>query len=154
MTATGKCVMQPPPPPPAEPVPEELPLLSREQILAQTEVRMVRENVPEWGGSVYVRIVSGAERDRFEASTQNQTGGGHNLVNFRARFAAMVLCDDKGDALFTPADVEALGKLSSGGAALDRIFDAGRHLNRMTAEDVEELTKNSEGGRNGSSGSG
>ncbi len=126
------------------------PVLSRDEILTAEDHKLEQIAVPEWGGIVYVRVVSGYERDQFEASLS--TGSKQlNLHNFRARFAVLVLCDSDEKPLFNNADITALGKKSA--AALDRIFDAGRRLNRMSDKDVDELVGNSDSGPNISSGS-
>jgi hypothetical protein len=43
-------------------------------------------SVPEWGGEVVVRALTGAERDAFEQSTIEQRGKSvkTNLANIRA----------------------------------------------------------------------
>jgi hypothetical protein len=60
----------------------------------------------------------------------------------RARLVARSICDAEGAALFTEADVNALGEKSA--AALDRIFAAAQELSGLGAQDVENLAKNSE----------
>ena len=42
--------------------------LNREAILAAEDLPRELVEVPEWGGAVYVRALTGAERDQFEAS--------------------------------------------------------------------------------------
>jgi hypothetical protein len=115
-------------------------VLTRETILARTELGRQEVPVPEWGGSVYVREISGRDRDRFEASLVDKSKP-EMFDNARARFVAIVACDAAGKPLFSDADVAQLGELSA--AALDRIFDAGRKLNGMLAE-AEDVRKNSE----------
>jgi hypothetical protein len=51
--------------------------------------------------------------------------------------------------LFTDEDVAALGQRSA--AALERVFDAASRLSGLSAEDMEELAKNSESGQSGGS---
>jgi hypothetical protein len=53
----------------------------------------------------------------------------------------LVICDQHGTPLFTRADIPKLAQKSA--AALERVYDAGQRLNRMTNEDMEELVKNS-----------
>ena len=52
----------------------------------------------------------------------------------------MSMVDAQGQRLFSEADVAALGKKSA--AALGRVYDAAARLAGLSAEDVEELTKN------------
>lgn len=113
--------------------------LTREQILEQPNANEYAPEVvdiPDWRGSVCVRVVSGTERDNFEASLK----GNKKLRNFRARFCALVVCDANGQKLFDVADLELLGKKHAG--ALDTILEAGLRVNKMTDADVDELEGN------------
>ena len=118
--------------------------LTKDQIIAAQDARVTLVDVPEWGGEVCLRTLSGAERDAFEASVSGD-GQRHNLVNIRARFAALVIADKQGNRLFDDSDTAMLGKRNA--KALDRIFESGRQHNGMTDEEVEELEKNSGGGQ-------
>lgn len=117
-------------------------LLSREQILGATDRKTEDVAVPEWGGSVRVRGLSGAERDAYEASIVQLGAGGKrsvNLKNLRARLVAYSVIDEDGNPLFTPEDVAALGDKSA--AALERVFDVARKLSGLADGDVKELAE-------------
>lgn len=126
-------------------------LLTRDQILGASDLRYEDVDVPEWGGMVRVRGLTGAERDRFEASITEQQGKRikMNTANIRARLVAMAAVDEAGKPLFVERDVAALG--SKCASALDRLFDAARRLSGLSDGDVEELEKNSAGGQSGDS---
>ena len=124
--------------------------LTKAKILQAEDLGCERVDIPEWGGHAYVRAFSGDERDAWEESILGDDRK-VSAKGLRALFAVAVLCDGKGAPMFADADAEALGKKSA--AALDRIFDVGAKLNRLRPEDVEELAKNSGGGRGESSGS-
>lgn len=111
-------------------------MLSRDQILSADDLPKQVVPVPEWGGSVYVRTMSGTERDDFESAYLKD-----KTKDIRARLAVATVCDEQGNALFTPADIPALGKKSS--AALTRIFEAAMGLNKLTSADVDALEGNS-----------
>lgn len=116
-------------------------LLSKDQILAAEDLVTEDVEVPEWGGTVRVRMMTGAERDSFEDSL-TQTKGKNvktNLANLRARLVARTVVDEAGKRMFTDAEAGVLGQKSA--AALDRVFEAARRLNGMTEADVEELTE-------------
>lgn len=117
--------------------------LSRDQILAAPDLPAHSVRVPEWGGDVFVRSMTGAERDAFEAAIFD--GDKVNRANIRARLVSLCAVDDKGDRLFSEADIEALGKKSA--AALERVYAAASRLNALSPADVEELAKNSRTGR-------
>ncbi len=114
--------------------------LTKKDILAAEDVKLELLSVPEWGGHVYVRVMSGTDRDAFEAGIASRPGGPPNLANVRARLCALCVCDDKGVRLFSDHEVGELGKKS--GAALNRVFEAAQRLNALTDEEVEELAKN------------
>lgn len=116
--------------------------LSRSQILAAADIAFEDVAVPEWGGTVRVRGLTGAERDAFEASIVTQHGKQQriDLQNMRARFVALSVCDEQGARVFGDRDVEALGAKSA--SALQRVFEVAQRLSGLSASDVEELTKN------------
>ena len=114
--------------------------------------KLERIELPEWGegAHAYIRVMTGAERDGLESSSVGQ-GGTRNLQNFRARVAAMVLADKDGKRLFqNPSDIPKLGNKSS--IPLDRIFDAGFRLNRLSDDAIEDVVKNLQSGQNDDSG--
>lgn len=114
--------------------------LSRDQIRQADDIKIVEVPVPEWGGSVLVRGMSGTERDRFEQS--NIAGKGKNrdvnLRGYRARLAIWSCVDEQGAFLFTEKDEDWLGAKSA--AALSRIVDEASILSGISEKDQEELT--------------
>ena len=114
--------------------------LSREDVLKADDLATEEVAVPEWGGTVLVRGMTGRERDEFEASTLDQRTGRQNLANTRAKIVIRCVVDDDGNRLFDAADIDALGAKS--GAALDRVFTAAARLSGLSGGDVEELTQN------------
>lgn len=113
--------------------------LNKEAILAASDLKQEIVNVPEWGGEVIIRTMTGEERDAFDSEMIRDEK--RSLKNVRARFLSLILCDEKGNRLFDDKDISALGKKSA--AALDRLFTAGQKLNRLSNEDIEELAGNS-----------
>jgi hypothetical protein len=117
-------------------------MLTREQILQANDLPTQEVPVPEWGGSVLVRGLTGKERDEFEMSMIQMTGPSVELrmQNARARLVALGCIDEQGNRLFTAKDVEALSRKS--GAALDRVYSAIQKLSGLSADDMKELTAN------------
>ena len=117
-------------------------LLSRDEILAAADMTYEDVDVPEWGGAVRVKALSGAERDQFESSVIERRGKKTrwNMSNLRARLVALSVVDESGKRLFRFSDVEALGAKSA--AALQRVFDVAMRLSGMRQEDVDELLEN------------
>jgi hypothetical protein len=134
-------------------------VLKREQILVKRKLPTEWVPAPEWAPAdgaaaefgVYVRALSGKERDHFEAVVQGlarvKPGGKPqpNVENYRARLCALAICDEEGAALFTPDDVEELGQQSS--AALDRVLEVANRLSGITRRDMEELEKDFQNGQ-------
>ncbi len=111
-------------------------LLTKEAILAANDLPTERVAVPEWGGDVLVRTMTGADRDAFEASLIGKEG---RMDNVRARLVSLTLCDDKGERLFTDAEVAELGKKSA--KALDRVFAVAQRINGIGGEQAEAAKK-------------
>jgi hypothetical protein len=117
-------------------------VLTREQILAAQDFKQETVPVPEWGGEVLVRGLTGAQRDEFEASWYTGEGKDRklNLENLRARLVALSVVNEKGERQFSAKDVKALGEKSA--LALDRVFDAAQRVSGFTGNDVEKLAGN------------
>lgn len=113
-------------------------VLSAADILGAPMPAPVPVDVPEWGGTVYVRAMTGYERDAFELAMLGPDGKADKR-NFRGRLAAACLCDTNGHALFEPRQAAELGATHA--AALSRVFDVAAELNGFTAADQEALTK-------------
>ncbi len=111
--------------------------LSKDQILSADDMGLLEVAVPEWGGSVFVRVMTVGERDSYENEWMVNKDRG--VANFRSKFLQRVLCDKKGDLLFSPAEVEKLAKKSA--RVITRVWEAAMKHNSLTDDDVEELDK-------------
>ena len=116
-------------------------VLNRDEILQVKDIEIEEVEVPAWGGSVFVKGMTGTERDAFEASIVQQRGknASVNMANIRAKLASQTICNEEGERLFTDADIKALGKKSA--TALQLIFDVAQRLSGISGDDVEELAK-------------
>src|SRR5262245_31934728 len=108
-------------------------LLTREKILTAPDLHTERVAVPEWGGDVLVKTMTGTERDAWETQLLDEDG----KKNVRARMVAAVCVDETGALMFVPSDIEALGRKST--KALTRVFRAAARLNGLTVEEEKEL---------------
>jgi hypothetical protein len=118
--------------------------LDRKSILAADDVRKEKIAVPEWGGDVFLRVLTGTDRDRFEESYADQ-----KMKAFRIRFLLLALCDEDGERLFSDDEADILGKKSS--VVINRLFEAGWKLNAFTQEAVDALGEDSEAAPSGGS---
>jgi len=110
--------------------------LDRKSILAVDDVRKEKFAVPEWKGDVFLRVLTGTDRDRFEESYADQ-----KMKAFRIRFLLLALCDEDGERLFSDDEADVLGKKSS--VVINRLFEAGWKLNAFTQEAVDALGEDS-----------
>jgi hypothetical protein len=124
-------------------------LTTADQILGVQDYKIKRVPIPEWGGHVYVRTLTGEQRDRFE--TRTMLGAEASRENVRAKFLVEALCDKDGNSVFTPEQVDALGKKSAAG--LTRAYNAAADLSVLSDEDLEDLAKNSGSGHGDTSSS-
>lgn len=125
-------------------------LLTKEQIWAADDLTWEDVSVPEWGGDVRVKTLTGAERDQYEAESVKMEGNRRKMTgNLRARLVALTAINEDGTPMFTRGDVMKLGQKSA--AALERVFEVAAKLNGMTEEDMDDLAGNSESGQNESS---
>jgi hypothetical protein len=130
-------------------------ILDKTAIMEARDLELVEVDVPEWGGSVYLRPLTAKDRDYFEAEIlaleqkKKSKKDGPVYDIFKARLVARALVDENGKRLFTDKE---FGELSSkSAAALNRLFEECLRINQVTQQDVEELTKNSDSGHTGDS---
>ena len=111
--------------------------LTKEQILAADDLALHEVEVPEWGGTVLVRTMTGLERDKFETDQYVRDVGTDDV---RARLCAICICDESRNRLFSDDEVEALGAKSA--KALERVFEVVKTINGFSAGDIDELEGN------------
>ena len=124
--------------------------LTKDQILESSDLKNVAVEVPEWGGTVYVRTMTGADRDQFESSMVTVGADGvrkADTSNLRAKLIALTIVDENGTRLFEASDVDRLGLKSA--AAIERVFAAAQGLNGLGAKAEEDAVKNSKANQAG-----
>ena len=116
-------------------------ILTREQILSSNDLVKELVPMPEWGGDVWVRGMTGNERDAFEMDVVEQRGKktSVNMSNMRAKLCARSICDESGKLLFSETDIKKLGEKSA--SALSRIFVIAQRLSGITESDVKEMAE-------------
>jgi hypothetical protein len=112
--------------------------LTAAEILAADDLGLLEVKVKEWGGSVFIRVMTVGELDAYQKEWVGKRDTG--VDNFRAKFLARCLCDEKGQRLFTDEQVEKLAAKSA--KVVGRLFDKAASHNAITDKDVEELAKN------------
>lgn len=95
--------------------------------------------VPEWGGDVRVMEMDAARRDAFQAAGLVEVEPQKFVMsreNFSARLAVFSLVDESGHLLFSPEDIEVLGRKS--GKALERIATVAIRLSKLSDTATEQ----------------
>jgi len=121
--------------------------LTRDQILSAS-LAMKAVACPEWGGTVYVRELTGAEFDEFRESGLGADGqlADRQIV---ARLVCRCACDESGTRLFADEDMDALNGRGSG--VLFRVFRVAQELCGVKPDEGDDLgnsaaTTNSDSG--------
>jgi hypothetical protein len=124
-------------------------LLTRDALLQKEELKIAKVELPD-GDFVYVRMMTGRERDLFDRSLlqevvdkKGNTTYKQSLEDFRAKMVVNVVCDELGKNLLQPNDYNLLSQNMSA-AKLELIVNAAQALNKITEADKEALVKNSE----------
>ena len=114
--------------------------LNRDAILATRGALKFQDvEVPEWGGTVRIREMTGAERDAWEQSLVGAKGK-VNIENVRARLVSRTAVDENGVRIFSDQDAEDLGQTSAAG--LERLAKVAQKLNMLSESDLEEAKGN------------
>ena len=131
-------------------------VLSREQLLEKEVLEIVSVDLGK-DEFIYVRQMTGRERDQFEKSLMKEVKGKkgqidyeRSLGDFRAKLAVNTVCDEEGVLVFKPTDYETLSTNMSA-FRLEKIVNEAQKLNAITEEDKEELVKNSDASQDDSS---
>lgn len=128
--------------------------LTQEQILAaleQAEVVTKEINVPELGGTVWVREMSGTLRNRLEGTYATIRNGGDSkaLDKVTAQIVAMCTVDEGGKPILTMDVATRLARKAP--KAAFRIRDAVMEMSATDDDDLEELAEVFGNGPNGPS---
>ncbi len=131
-------------------------LLNREKLLAKEKLEIKKVDFGD-GDFVYVRQMTGRERDSWERSlwevgdigTDGKTPQVKNRnEDFRAKLAAHTVCDAEGNLILKPEDYEVLSTHMSA-KKLEKIVNIAQGMNKISEEDKENLLKNSEAALSG-----
>ena len=120
---------------------EGMSVLNRDDILGADDIQIELVEVPEWGGDIFVKGMTGSERDLFEAGiiSVNSKSEKVDMRDIRAKLCAASVCNEAGKKLFNQADIKALSQKSA--VALQRVFKVAQRLSGLTDDDVEELAE-------------
>jgi hypothetical protein len=116
--------------------------LSRGDIQSGQDSGLGKEelDVPEWGGYVVVKGLTGHERDAWEAGMVVNAGTKKQrvtLADTRASLVQKTCINDDGTLQFQPSDIEWLTQKSA--ASLQRVFLVAQRLSGLSDDDIEEI---------------
>jgi hypothetical protein len=119
--------------------------LTKQDIIQAKDSVLEKIEVPEWGGSVYMRSITAAERGQIEASAARfRESKGKDEVfarTFTVKIVAMALCDEAGARLFSDEEVSKLAQKNA--KVVAKLSEVAQHLSGFAKEDIEQLEKNS-----------
>lgn len=102
--------------------------LTRDQILAARRNRKPhRFEVPEWGGDVFIRVLSAEDQLAYDGVEAKEVPG---------RVLIDSLCDENGERLFTDEDYAELIKEDF--PVIMRVFAEAAHLNGLSTKELDE----------------
>jgi hypothetical protein len=114
-------------------------LLTKAQILAAEDLLTRDIDVPEWGGTIRIRMLTAAQRLQLESEYRHAVDAGMIAPqNWRELHLVLSAVNEDGTPMFTDADAAALGKKS--GRAMARVFDAINDFN--LGKGIEGAAKN------------
>lgn len=117
---------------------EQTKLLSAADIFAADDLELTLVDVPEWGGSVYLRAMTGLERDTFETASlkYSNTKDPSFLRNFRAKFVLACVVDADGKPLFKENQLDKIASKSA--KVLDRLSEKIQELSGIEKKKDKE----------------
>lgn len=125
-------------------------LLNKSAILGAEDLKHEDVEVPQWGGTVRVRVMTGSERDEFRAAIATEEGG-VPVGRFSAALLVATCIDETGARLFTMEDMQALQEKSA--ASLDAPATVAMRINGLGGAAVQDAAKNSASDQSEDSGS-
>lgn len=117
-------------------------LITRDEARIANDLQLRKVPTDEWkpGSFVYVRVMTGDQRDKFDTRAAAKKGGQYDNRGLRVWAAILCCCTEDGTPLFEPTDETWLNAKSS--VVLDRIFDEIVDFNGLSKKSVEREAKN------------
>src|SRR5437868_7602200 len=102
--------------------------LTLSEIIAAKDSQIEKVPVPEWGGDVFVRVLTGPEREEYDTLMLSKIDGNKWKDNkgLKQLLLKYALCDEKGTRMVQDSDVAKLfGKSST---VLQRLFEKAQQI--------------------------
>lgn len=113
--------------------------LTAAEIFAKPDQELIELQVPEWGGSVWIRSFDAGELLQIEREFYDPKTGGVNPAkgNLRVKVVLLGVCDQNGSPIFAAAEIPKLEKRNA--KIMDRLATAVLGHNRMDDKSKEAL---------------
>lgn len=108
----------------------------RDKILESTDIASEMVEVPEWGVTVEVRGMSGADRAQIFEAIAGEGGDVKASALYAETVIATAYDPDTGAAIFEPGDMTAL--LQKSAQAIDRLAKVGLRLSGMEGQESQD----------------
>lgn len=123
--------------------------ISREKFLKKQEFKIEQVVIDEATGDfVFIKQMSGFDRDRLEQSMTTHTKGekGEDVTkitteNFKAKMICATVCDENGVLLLKPDDYKIINTNFTADA-IETLSSKASQLNKIRQQDQEEAAKN------------
>lgn len=109
--------------------------LSRDSILKANDRKYGEIDVPEWGGALSIRSLSGADRDKLGKHLKQ-----HGSIGFSTLVVLLGAATEDGKRLFKDDDYEGLNARCP--KVMDRVAETILKLNGLDEDAAEEMEKN------------
>lgn len=119
-------------------------ILNKQDVSQAKDIVIEEHPVAEWGGSVYVRSLSAAERGLIEndaAQYKESKGKGSFARTFTVKMALLGMCDADGKRMFDDNEIGLLQEKNA--LAISAVAEHVQRLSGFSKADLEELEKNS-----------
>lgn len=115
----------------------------REAILAADDLDRQAVEVDGWDFPVYVRVISGRERQLMVEKHEGLEGNDAAMQELLPFVAALCLVDADGKQPFDPSEPADLELLAGKGAKqLEQVFEAAMTVNGLSADAIEDIAGN------------
>ena len=122
----------------------------RDKILSVKDVKIEKMNIPEWGVTIGVRVISGIARDEWQSfyqSLMDSLGdkpllpGSKEYREIKKETLRLTVVDpDTCEPIFSKEDMDAV--YEKNGEILERVCSVALRVNGLGAENVKETAKN------------
>jgi len=133
-------------------------ILTRDSIVKAKDYTIEEVEVPEWGGVVRLRSLTGKDRDEYESaivdssSSPGKPDARVDIRGLKALLLSMAIVDENDEKMFDKKEVDILNSKSA--KVIEMLWNKAQEMNGIGIEAVDKAEKNLQGDRNDKPGSG